>query len=180
MNDTQNIAHIERLKRTLPNSSAIDRKTWAEEIVKNGIRIKNLSSLLHEDFKIASRFLWLLTDIAELDSETLKRDLAFLFDLCQTLDHIQLEPSFANYWLICGVPEEKEGQYIEYLCKWLSSNKSNITTKSRSMFVLQNLTRKYPDLKNELKMRIHDQLDLNTESFRIRATKVLAHLEQNN
>jgi len=133
--------------------------------------------LLQEDYTIASRFLWLLTDIAEIDSEHLKEDLIFLFDLCQTLDHIQLEPSFTNYWLICGVPVEKEAEYIEHLFEWLSSNERNITTKSRSLFVLQKLTGKYPDLKNELKMRIHDQLDRNTENFRIRAHKVLAQLE---
>ncbi|MDG1334237.1 MAG: hypothetical protein P8P74_18025 [Crocinitomicaceae bacterium] len=176
MPQSKHIIYFEKLKVDLPESSAADRRTLAAQLVDEKISIKSLSDLLFEDVKIASRFLWLLTDIAEIDSEKLKKDLVHLFDLCQTLDQIRLEPSFANYWLICGVPEEKEAEYIDFLFEWLSSNESNITTKSRSMFVLQNLARKYPDLRIELKTRIHEQLDRNTDSFRIRAKKVLAQL----
>ena len=180
LNSQTSITGFEKLKIALPQSSAQDRKIWASEILKEKISIRHLSKLLHEDYTVASRFLWLLTDIAEADSETLKKDLVFLFNLCQTLDHIKLEPSFANYWLICGVPIEKEGEYIEYLFEWFSSKESDITTKSRSLFVLEKLTQKHPDLKNELKIRIHDQLGRNTESFRIRANKVLVQLDKEN
>lgn len=168
---------LKELKTSLPNSSAQQRRNWASIIIEEGLSIRKLSDLLFLDYKIASRFLWLLTDIGEIDNQKLKDDLVFLFDRCITLNHIKPEPSFANYWLICGVPVEKEAEYIDYLFKWLSSSESNLTTKSRSLFVLFKLTKKYPDMCNELKLVIHEQLDRNTVDFKKRASKILAQLD---
>ena len=166
------------LKHSLTTSSNEQRKVWAAAIIQEKLTIRSLSSLLLLEDKIASRFLWLLTEIGEADTQRLQDDLVFLFDLCQTLEHIKYEASFANYWLICGVPIEKEAEYIDFLFTWLSSPKTNITTKSRSVFVLFQLTQKHPDIRNELKLRIHEQLDRKTGSFKKRALKILARLEK--
>ncbi len=168
---------LEELKTFLPNSSAQQRRNWASIIIEKNLSIRKLSDLLFLDYKIASRFLWLLTDIGEIDNQKLKDDLVFLFDRCIMLNHIKPEPSFANYWLVCGLPVEKEAEYIDYLFKWLSSSESNVTTKSRSLFVLFKLTEKYPDICNELKLVIHEQLDRNTVDFKKRARKILAQLD---
>ena len=45
--------------------------------------------------------------------------------------------------------------------------------KSRALFVLTKLVKKYPELKNELKLCLEDQMDKNTDSFRKRAMKEL-------
>ncbi len=168
---------LEELKTSLPNSSAQQRRNWASIIIEENLSIRKLSDLLFLDYKIASRFLWLLTDVGEIGKQKLKDDLIFLFDRCITLNHIKPEPSFANYWLVCGIPVEKEAEYIDYLFKWLSSSDSNLTTKSRSLFVLFKLTKKYPDMRNELKLVIHEQLDRNSVDFKKRASKILAQLD---
>lgn len=121
--------------------------------------------------------MWLLTDIAEVDKKVLSDKLNYLFDFCLPLEHIRIEDSFPNYWRICGVPVDREAQYIDYLFKWMQSSESNVTAKSRSLFVLFELTKKYPELRNELKLILLDQLDINTEEFKKRANKILAALE---
>ena len=170
---------IKELSIALPTSSAQQRKAWAVIIVEEKMSLRKLSDLLFLENKIASRFLWLLTGIGELDNQKLMDELVFLFDRCIPLDHIKIEASFANYWLICGVPVEKEAEYIDCLFKWLNSSESNMTTKSRSLFVLFELTKKYPDMCNELKLVIHEQRDRNTVDFKKRANKILAQLDQN-
>lgn len=167
----------EELRQSLPNSTGKQRKVWANTIVKENLSISKLSDLLLLDYKIASRFLWLLSDIGELNTNKLKDELVFLFDRCIALEHIELGASFANYWLICGVPEEKEGLYIDHLFTWLSSPDTNVTTKSRSLFVLSDLTNKYPEIRKELIAVITEQLDRNTSDFKKRALKVLRELE---
>jgi len=167
----------ERLKSSLPSSSGAQRKVWAMYIIEKKISVRDLSCLLLLEYKIASRFLWLLTDIAELDKKALEKELVFLFDLCSPLDHIRIEASFANYWLICGVPIEKEAECIDWLFKWLQSPEMNVTTKSRSLFVLFNLTQKYPEMTNEFKLVLGDQLEINTNEFKKRAKKILLKLE---
>ena len=166
---------IDQLKQKLPMSTGADRQRWAKRIVKERMSIKVLSDLLRENNKIALRFLWLLTDIAEVDKKIVQKELVYLFRLSQTLD-LRIEASFANYWLICGVPEETEGECIDHLFKWLQSPEMNVTTKSRSLFVLFKLTEKYPELRNELKVVVEDQMDLHTADFQKRARKVLGML----
>lgn len=177
MKSPKNISNfVNELKLSLPGSTGEQRKKWAFFIAKNNIKIKSHSELLLCDNKIASRFLWLISDIAELDKDLLRNDLVYLFDLCITLNHIRIDASFANYWLICGVPVKKEGEYTDWLFKWLQSPETNVTTKSRSLFVLFQLTETYPELCNELKTVLNDQINKNTSDFNKRAEKILSKL----
>ncbi len=95
---------VSKLKTALPNSTAQQRRQWADMIIKNNLDINKQPELLDMDYKIASRYLWLLTDVGEANKQLLAENLVYLFDRCKVLDHIQIESSFANYWLICGIP----------------------------------------------------------------------------
>lgn len=164
------------LLTSLPQSSAEDRKVWAAQIIKTRSDIKELSKLaLHED-TIANRFLWLLSEIGELDPDYLYQYLPYLLQFRNQLNHLTTEASFANFWLISGVPEENEAQAIDLLFTWIQSDKCNVTAKSRSALVLFKLTLKYPDLKNELKLSLQDQTSKHTPDFDKKIQKILTQL----
>ncbi len=166
----------EKLKHSLPVSTGKDRKELAKIIATEHYNIERLSDLLFEKPKIASRFIWLLSDFGEVSPSELHKALPFLLKRCLTLKTIDYKISFANYWLIAGIPEENEAQAIDLLFSWLQDPKVNVTTKSRALFVLVKLTDKYPDLKYELRLCLEDQLEKNTKSFKTRAEKVLKTL----
>lgn len=165
-----------KLNLELPNSSGEQRKEWALYIVTKRYELRELSNLLFSTRAVASRFLWLLSDVGELNSNTLLNELPFLLSIKDKINYDKTEASFANYWLIAGVPIENEGLIIDLLFSWLQSPNSNITTKSRALLVLFNLTNKYPDIKHELKICLEEQLDKNSESFNKRVNKILLHL----
>lgn len=167
----------EELESFLPTSTAAQRKKWVTTILENEIAIKDLSELLKGDPKIATRFLWLLSELGELSPNALFKELPFLLDLSDELDP-KYKTSFANYWLIAGVPTENEGKAIDVLFQWLLSTEINVTIKSRSFLVLFKLTKKYPELKNELKLCLMDQMDKYTDDFKKRAGKLLIKLEK--
>lgn len=150
---------------------------WAAAIVEKNIDLKHLSGLLTCDEKIASRFLWLLSDVGGLNPDTLFIELPFLLDACDHLDPVY-KTSFASLWLMAGVPPENEGRAIDLLFQWVLSPDTNVTIKSRSFLVLFKLTKKYPDLKNELILCLKDQMDKHTNDFKKRVTKLLAELEK--
>jgi len=150
---------------------------WATTIIEKNLDIKALSELLKCERKIATRFLWLLSEIGELNPNRLFVELPFLLNLCDNLNQ-DYKTSFANFWLIAGVPSENEGEAIDILFKWLLSTDTNVTIKSRSFLVLFNLTKKYPELKNELKLCLNDQMDKHTNNFKKRAIKILTNIEQ--
>ena len=175
--DFLNTEFYKELEFFLPTSTAEKRKMWAATIVEKNIDIKDLSKLLKCEQKIASRFLWLLSEIGELNPNKLFIELPFLLDLCDRLNHTY-KKSFATFWLIAGVPSENEGRAINLLFQWLLSADTNVTIKSRSLLVLFKFTKKYPELKNELKLCLKDQMDKHTNDFKKRATKILIEIEQ--
>ncbi len=172
-----NTEFFKELKSSLPASTLAKRNIWVNVIIERDIDIKELSKLLNCEPKIATRFLWLLTEIGEINSNKLFTALPFLLDLCDRLNPVY-KTSFANFWLIAGVPPENEARAIDLLFQWLLSTETNVTIKSRSLRVLLKLTKKYPELKNELKLCLTDQMNKHTNVFEKRVTKILIELEQ--
>jgi len=164
------------LETSLPSSSGESRKKWVATIVEKDIEIKDLSNLLKCEHKIATRFQWLLSEIGIENPNKLFSALPFLLEFSENLTPVY-QQSFANYWLIAGVPPENEGKAIDLSFQWLLSPETNVTIKSRSILVLFNLTRKYPELKSELKLCLKDQMGKYTKDFEKRASKILMKLE---
>lgn len=164
------------LKFSLATSTGEKRKIWAVIIIEKNIDIKCFSKLLKCEQKIAIRFLWLLSDIGILNPNKLLVELPFLFDLCKDLNPLY-KTSFASFWMYCGVPKENEGNAIDLLFDFLLSNDTNVTIKSRALFVLFKLTKKYPEIKNELILCINDQIDKHSIDFKKRAAKILNEID---
>jgi hypothetical protein len=156
----------------LPASTVEKRRMWAAAIVANDIGLKELSNLLDCEQRIATRFLWLLTEIGQLSPNRLFSELPYLFDLCHTRTRVYKQ-SLATFWLVAGVPPENEGNAVDLLFEMLLSNDTNVTIKSRAAVVLFRLTEKYPELKNELRLCLTDQMDRHSNDFKKRATKIV-------
>jgi len=163
------------LEASLPTSTEEQRKLWATTIIEENIDIKELSNLLKCDYKIASRFLWLLGRIGMTNPDKLYSVLPFLLDFSDQVNP-GYKTAFANYWLLAGVPPENEGKAIDLLFKWLLATDTNVSIKSRSLSVLFRLTKKYPELKNELKLSLEDQMDKHSKEFKKKAVKIITEL----
>jgi len=169
----------EELKTELPTSLAIQRKRWAFFIIENKIDIKALSILLQSDKKTGLRYAWLLSEIGQLNADSLFAELPYLLKLSEQIDHFYFIESFATYWLIAGVPNENESQAIELLFGWVLSNEINVTTKFRALQVLVQLCNKFPELKNELFICLEDQEGKQSKDFEKKIKKVLIELKTN-
>lgn len=165
------------LENNLPKSTGTERQQWVQVIIENDFDILELSTLIDEEPKIATRFLWMLTGIAMQEPQKLHAVLPALFEKSKQVTHVDMQASFANYWRFCGVPKENEAEAIDLLFHWLQSADTNVTIKSRALFVLADLIKMYPDLKNELRLCIEDQLDKNTKDFDKRALKILQNIK---
>jgi len=173
-----NTEFYKRLEAFLPSSNGEQRKIWVAAIIEKNIELKDLSGLLSGEYKTASRFLWLLSEIGMSNPEKLFIALPFLLDFTDNLNPVY-KTSFANFWLIAGIPPENEGKAIDLSFQWLLSNETNVTIKSRSILVLFKLTKKYPEIKKELKLCLMDQMDKYSNDFRKRAVKILLEIERN-
>lgn len=163
------------LEASLAASTGEQRKMWATRIIKDDLEIKELAGLLTGEQKVATRFLWLLSDVGILAPGKLLAALPFLFQFCANLNPVY-KKSFASFWLYAGVPVENEGEAIDLLFQLLLSNDTTVTIKSRGLFVLAKLAKKYPELKPELKICLEEQMDKYSADFKKRAAKLLTEI----
>lgn len=164
------------LEKELALSDTNKRLEWVNYIISNNIPIKDLSSLLFKEKKVAIRFSWLLSELGTIAPNILLLELPSLLVLSKDVNQFNFTESFANYWNIVGVPIINEAEALEMLFTWLKSTSINVTIKSRCVLVLYNLTKKYPDLKNEFKLCLEDQIDKYSKDFEKRSLKILSKL----
>jgi len=164
------------LSKRLAGSSFDDRRVWAREITAQKDTLEKLLPLLFGDKKTAYRFSWLLSDVGETDKDALLNVLPYLFENRQKVTAKDFEQQFVKYWRICGVPEVHKGAAIDMMFSFLVDPKVNTHIKTISLTVLHRLCDEYPELKNELKLCIEDQLDHSTVSFNKTANKILSEL----
>lgn len=173
-----NTQFYQELELFLPTSSAEQRRKWSATIIEKDIDLKELSQLLKGEPKMATRFLWLLSELGTIHPNRLFVELPFLLEFCEPLNPVYKRP-FASFWHITGVPEANEGQAIDLLFQWVLSTDTNVTIKSRSIWVLVKLLKKYPELKDELILCLKDQMDKYSKDFKKRVAKILLEIEAN-
>ena len=171
-----NIEFYNKLETSLPTSTVDIRNKWVSEIIENKIEIKDLSKLLWSGKRVSTRFLWLLSEIGMMNPDILHKELPFLLQLGDEISHFDFKKSFASFWLISGVPLKNESQAIDLLFNWIQSVSTDVTTKSRALLVLFELTKKYPELKNELRICLADQIIKEQNGFTKRAKKIMDQL----
>lgn len=161
------------LLEVLPTSSSKDRKEWAYALNEHQFDVQYLVKLVFCEKKLATRFMWFLSELGEIDPQKLTSILPYLLQIYPSYKTINPESSLAYYWLLCGVPIENEAQVIGLLFSWIESPLHNVTTKSRSIQIMIRIVKKYPDLKHELNLHLENLIDKHTPSFTKKVKKTL-------
>jgi hypothetical protein len=74
------------------------------------------------------------------------------------------------------VPEKFHGEVMNMCFEYITDPQEKAAVKAFSLTVLQNLSRQYPDIRNEIKTIIEERWDQETAAFRARAKKILKEL----
>lgn len=154
------------------SGSLAERQTYARQMINENTDVVSLLRELQAEPKILLRYLWLMSEMAALDRPYFHQLLPQL-----KVAILELKPTYhsalASLWLIAEVPEQDHAQAIELLFAWIHDASVNASVQFRAILVLRQLCTHYPELKNELRSSIEQQLHLHSASFRKRAEKVL-------
>lgn len=167
---------LERLREELPTSAGETRQKWAKEIVDNNYDLPVLSKCLLMDYPIATRFSWLLSDVGMVDSAYLFAYLPELYTLRDQIDTFDFSESLIKYWRICGVPEQNEGEALDLLFEKLSLSDTKMSIRHVAVEVLIELHKKYPEIENELRIALENQLNFASETLKVKLSKLLVKL----
>jgi len=74
------------------------------------------------------------------------------------------------------IPEKYHGEVMDACFQFLEKPSTPVAIKAFSLTTLFNLSKKYPEIKPELKLIINDRLDYETAAFKSRAKKILPKL----
>ncbi|MCE7044177.1 hypothetical protein [Dyadobacter sp. CY312] len=75
------------------------------------------------------------------------------------------------------IPEIYHAQLLNTCFDFIQKRETAIAIKAFSLHVLFNLTKFYPEIKNELKLIIQENIEFETAAFRSRGKKILAKLK---
>ena len=76
------------------------------------------------------------------------------------------------------IPTRRQGQILDIAFRFLQDKRESIAVKVFSMSVLETLSADSPELSQELRIIIEDQLPYSGPAFRSRATKILKRLSR--
>jgi hypothetical protein len=74
------------------------------------------------------------------------------------------------------IPERLHGEVMSICFEYIASPDEAVAVKAFSLTILENLSKQYPEIKNELKLIIEERWDHETVAFRSRAKKILKEI----
>ncbi len=170
---------IDEIKASLKEDrSDPTRKYWANEIISKNISILELKSILKEEHPIGIRFSWVLGDILEQDPSRILPAIPYFFSRRNDFSFPGFDRSLAKMMWKAGIPDEIEGEVVDQLFDWLQDSKIKVAVKVYAISALFDLTLKYPELQEELKLVIEEQMEHCSVAFKTRANRILKKMKK--
>ena len=133
---------------------------------------------LHDTFRLNQRAAWVVNFCAEAHPELFEPYLGEMIANLRKDVHDAVKRNTVRMLQNYEVPDECIGELADCCFEFLGSNDTAIAIKVFSMTVLSNIVERYPELKNELKVLIEDQLPYGSAGFKSRGRKILLKLEK--
>lgn len=134
---------------------------------------------LYGEYRVIQRAAWVLGDVARLHPQMA---MAYLPEMVENLKkpdlHDASKRNTLRFLQEIEVPEAHWGELAEICFNCLTSMEEAIAIKVFAMTVLLGIVKKVPELKDELRYAIEDQLPYGSAGFKSRGKKVLKALEK--
>ena len=152
-------------------------ETLAKQIGSDNILLGELVDLVTtKDKKISNRAAWVLSKCADRNIKLITPYLKPLINNLTLSSDDGVKRNTLRVLQDIEVPEEYYGILADQCFKFLGSNKEAIAIKVFAMTVLSNICKEVPELKNELRIIIEDQMPYGSAGFKSRAKKVIKNL----
>ena len=148
--------------------------SWAVESKAN---LKQLmQAFFGKDKTLVQRASWSASKAYDLKPELFDVYLLQLITCLEKPIHGSVRRNSLRIMQSMAVPEEYQSQLIDTLFELLSDPKEESAVKAFAMTVAYNVVKQYPELGQELKIIIEDQLPYATPSFKSRAKRIINKL----
>lgn len=172
------ISLAEQLTASLQaDRTEINLKRWAQHVIKNKIPLMDIAHVVTGEKAAATPFIWMVGGLCESNPEIVSPAVGYFYSKRHDVQIINFNRSLAKMFWLAGVPKKIQGEAIDDMFKWVLDAKVVVSTKNYSLLALHKLSHQFPELKNELKIVIRDQMGKNSIAFEKCAGKIFRELE---
>ena len=160
-------------------SKAITQKV-VDELIARPKGITELIQLFQDKNQHISNYAgWIISYLGESNQQLIKNNLSVIIQKLENKEHnvAQIRNVFRTLQFV-DIPQQHEGYVLTKGFEFLNDNNSPIAVKVFAMTVIFNLSKKYPEIQNELKLSLENQFEHASSGFKSRSTKILKKLNK--
>lgn len=152
----------------------------AKWIGNNPVSFKQLMQLfLFDEYRIVQRSAWIVSICVENHPALIKPWLQKMLLKTQEKNvHDAVKRNVMRILQFVEIPKSLQGIAAEIAFQFLANKNEAIAIRVFSMTVIFNLTQKEPDLKNELRLLIEENMPYEKAAFKSRGKKILKALSK--
>lgn len=149
-----------------------------QEVTNNPLKLNELVNLmLGKNKVVAQRASWPFSVIIEKNPSLISRYTPQLIEkLALKNEHPAIKRNILRAFQFCKFPSKYEGKLLDNCFTLMNDIEQPIAIKVFAMTVVYNLSIKYPDIKNELKLSIENLLPYGSAGIKSRGNKILKQL----
>ena len=167
-------------KQLLKDHSKENTSLIVDHLLEHHHEVPELMHIfLHESYRLIQRAAWVVGDLARSKPELIS---PYIPQMIQNLKkpgiHDAAKRNTMRFLQEVEINEEDWGEALDIAMKFLESNEEAIAIKVFSMTVAFKIIKKIPELKDELKMTIEDQMPYGSAGFKNRGQKIITALNK--
>ena|SRR6218665_1830986 len=149
----------------------------AKAIGGNAKEFKKIIDIIYTaQAPLPQRAAWLLTLVSRSHPELIKPYVVQFTDTITNFKIDGIKRNMLSALTTQEIPKKQQGKTVDFCFNFILDPEAPVALKVLSLTIIQNLSKQYPELKNELKAAIEDQLPKTTAAFHSKARKILKKL----
>jgi hypothetical protein len=163
----------EQLLKAQSKTNCIKIVKWVDS---NQQRFDELFNLfLNDEYRVVQRAAWPVSNCVMAYPQLIKKHWGKLVKNLKKLNtHPAVKRNTIRLMQDIAIPEKYHGEIMTFCFDYIANPEEAIAVKAFALTVLENLSKLYPEILQELKTIIEDRWDYETPAFKVRAKKILA------
>ena len=129
---------------------------------------------LHDEYRVVQRAAWPVSYCVEAYPRFIKKHFPRLLkNLEKKGIHDAVKRNSIRLLQHVDIPQKFHGEVMDICFRYASSPTEPVAIKAFSLAVLHKLSRKYPEILNELKMVVEERMDYETAAYKTYAKRIL-------
>lgn len=150
----------------------------AKFIGNDETKFKTLMHLFFNDeYRVVQRAAWVVNICTEAHPGLIEPYLNKMLDYLRKPVHDAVKRNTVRIFQFVDIPKKLIGKTVTICFELLQSKNESVAVKVFSMSVLGRIVQNEPELKNELRLIIEEQLPYSTAGFLSRAKKILKNIQ---